>query len=361
MKAKAVVSKVNVEQGTMVVFTRDRQFLRLDLPRDIPALGTTVEIDIPSRRKRFNYRTATWAAAAAVVLLVFALSIFVGTVPPVAAYVNLNMKSGFQLAVTNEGSVKEVTAADIEGEKLLTGLELKNKNVYQALQDLVSKASASGYFDSSSENLVMASVADLRSSGSSSIDKEKVRDIIFEELSSHHYPGYVVVNGVDKEYWEEAREKGYTVNQSILLERAEQHGLDIQGEELHHDVIEAVRNSKVPVTTLFPEESHRVTWTETEARKDHLPADTNHRETSTPAGKDDHRNYTSDKGHSAGDSMQSPSDGPDHASMETEAHTQKADKFTSGESADNYTAGESFEEHMNGSENLNHKNTGREH
>lgn len=272
MNTKALVIKVDTESGIMVVFTEDRQFKQLPLPAWSLGSGTTIEIGDPSTEKwtkKFFRKKSVWVASVAAILLITSISLFYNTgVFAAATYVNLDMKSSVQLVVDKNGVVQEVLALNSEGNKLMTHkLNLKNMDVYTAVQQIVNKSMELGYLSRSEENLVMTNITtgkDLMTV----VDEKQLRTVINQELSVQHYPGYVVVNQSNLRQWENAQKLGYTINQFMIFERAEEIGIQINQEDLKKENIpDFIKESHMSVPSLFPESSSKVTWEDKDINK----------------------------------------------------------------------------------------------
>lgn len=263
MQVKAIVAKVDQQNGIMVVFTADRQFRRLPLPDAVPPLGATIEVNLPAEKRAISSLLPTkWIAAAAVLLLAMAIGLFSTMgVTPVSAYVTLDMKPSLQLAVDDQGKITEVTALNEAGEKLLGQLDLKNMDVYLAIKEIMQKSGKAGYFDSQKDNIVMASITKAKDSSSYRIDEAKLRTIIHDELSAKHYPGYVVVNVADRNQWQKAKQSGYSVNQVIMSERAREHGVSIDPQVLKDQgLTQVMEDHQADIPQWFGENSCEVTW-----------------------------------------------------------------------------------------------------
>lgn len=272
MNTKALVIKVDTESGTMVVFTEDRQFKQLPLPAWSLGSGTTIEIGDPSTEKwtkKFFRKKSVWAASVAAILLIISVSLFYKTgVSAAATFVNLDMKSSVQLVVDQNGVVQEVLALNSEGNKLMThNLNLKNLDLYTAVQQIVKKSMELGYFSRSAENLVMTNITtgkDLMTV----VDEKQLRTVINQELSFQHYPGYVVVNQSNLRQWENAQKLGYTINQFMIFERGAEKGIQVNQEDLKKENIpDFIKKSHMSVPSLFPESSSKITWEEIDINK----------------------------------------------------------------------------------------------
>jgi len=263
MQVKAKVAKIDQPNKVMVVLTEDRQFRRLPLPDVVPPLGATIVVSLPAEKSFISSLLKTkWLAAAAVLLLVLATGMLSTMgVTPVSAYVTLDMKPSLQLSVDDRGKITEVTALNEAGEALLEELDLKNIDIYLAVKEIVQNAGQAGYFDGQKNNVVMAGITKAGDSSSYQIDEAKLRTIIHDELSAKHYPGYVVVNVADREQWQNAKQSGYSVNQVIMSEKAREHGVSIDPQEVKDQgLMRVTEEYQAAIPQWFGKNSCEVTW-----------------------------------------------------------------------------------------------------
>lgn len=270
---KGIVAKIDKENKTMLLLTKDKQFRRVPLPADIPDLGSETEITLPPEREKTagGFPRASWLAAAAALLLVLGISLFGNFSPaPVSAssYVTLDMVPSLRLAVDARGKVVSATAFNDAGSRLISDLDVENKNVYLAVQDAVKKAKNAGYFKNDADNLVMVAISEINDTAAYQIEKEKLRLLIQDEMSAGHHPGYVVVNKTGKEEWQNAQKMGCSVNKIIVQERMRKRGIEVdQGNLNAQEIPQVIDNSQTPVPTLFSGNCHRVTMPEGKGHK----------------------------------------------------------------------------------------------
>lgn len=262
MQVKAMVAKVDKDNNMMVVFTDDRQFIRLPLTDPKLSPGSVIWVNLPrSKKLLLSGLNGKWFASAAVLVLLFAIGLFsTFWVSPVSAYITLDMKPSVQLSIDDKGKIKSVMALNENGKQLANSLDVENMDIYEGVRDIIKKTDDLGYLESKNENLVMACVTKMEYSAYQ-VDENKLRTIIHDQLSYKKYPGYVVVNNADKSQLQRAENLGCTVNQLILSEQASERGIDINVETINgDDLMSSIKESKTSVPTLFPENNCEVTW-----------------------------------------------------------------------------------------------------
>lgn len=261
MNIKAMVTKIDVSNNSMVVFTEDRRFIKLPLPPNVPNLGATIKVNLqPEKKLMHNLLTSKWFTAAAVFLVVLAAGLYTSLgISPVAAYVNLDMQPRMQLSVNQQGEVTDVTALNQEAKQLLVQVDTGQQDLYQVVKDIMETAGKQGYLKSQKRNLVMASVTDMQDSSDYQIDENKLRSVIQESLISQHFSGYIVMNKPGFNQWQRAKQSGQTVNEYLISERAREKGVTLTPQELdNQDLMEVLEDSNLPVPSLFPENTCEV-------------------------------------------------------------------------------------------------------
>lgn len=134
---------LEVENGRAIVMTHGGEFKRVKVLQDI---SVGAEVPVPgSSWSLLSVRT--WGAVAAVLLLVLA-----GTVIPhwaavasPAAYVSLDMESSVEFGIDRNGNVVEVNPLDQEALAVVSSLELRGKNVNEAVEAVARKSVELGY------------------------------------------------------------------------------------------------------------------------------------------------------------------------------------------------------------------------
>ncbi len=259
----------------MIVFTEDRQFLQLAISDEVmPIPGETLEIDIPdeipesiSRVKKKKSLpkyvwNKKWTTAVALIMLIL-LSMLPGKIAETsaAAYVNLDIKSSIQLEVDKNGVVRDVNGLNSIGENLINTTNLKNKNLYAVIQEVVKRESSLKKNSAQNEAIVMVSIVQLSDSNPPIINEKQLQKRILKELESKKMSGYIVINPTTKEQWEKAKKSGYTMNEYTLKNHAKEHGVEISDKQIEmdkHGVTEYMVKNNVPVKQIFPKTSYEV-------------------------------------------------------------------------------------------------------
>lgn len=245
-KVKAVVA--GFEGKTMVVLTRGGEFKELPIPQYPPELGEEIEIKERTHTKSFR----PYLAAAAVLLLVLALGLFNPLASPVAAYVTVDINPGIELWVEKDAKVIKIKPLSDDAEKVISGISIKDKNLYETIYAIIEKSLALGYLGKTHEKLVMVSVTPVKYQAEGSVDELRLQEAISGQLKSYQIPGYVVVNKAEDAQREQAQKKGLSVNKLLVYQQAEKRGINIpENAMIGRDMSEVLQEFNLSVKDLF--------------------------------------------------------------------------------------------------------------
>jgi len=344
MKKRVLVSKINRDEGKMIVFTEDRKFLKLSIPdKSSPSPGEMLEIDLPE--EEIEKRSANggkwlfkiyqsnkkWVSAAAMVMILV-ISMFYGKIneTSAAAYVNLDMNSSIHLEVDENGIVQKVEGLDTEGESLVNSIKLDEKDLYSTIQELVQRENSSDGNIEQDEVIVMVSVIQLNETKTPSINEEKIRELINRELELKKLSGYIVINHATQDQWKEAEEFGYTMNEFMLMTHAKEQGVEISANQFHgkHGAAEYMVKNNIPAKQIFPDTCYEVSGETPDS--DHMNRiDAKHDENNS-----DHQNREVQQYEHHGNSTDQES--RDHSNMNHNQSSPNAPDTTREEKADDH-------------------------
>ncbi len=241
---------LRVEERQVVVITEEGDYLKVKMPVRRPSPGETIELPI---KKPVSFRPKYVVAAILIIFMALSgLKIF--TTPPVFASVALDMTPSVQLTIGKGNLVIQSQAQNPEGEKLLKELDLKGLDVYQAVNLITAKAAEMNFFDSERKNLALATVIPLREApDETGIDKNKIMQVIHDEMYERKYDGYVVVNQAGKEIIQQAEETGLPVNRYMLMKKYREQGIEIPPEILKDSSpSQVIQSNQMPLLKAFP-------------------------------------------------------------------------------------------------------------
>ena len=252
-KIKGLVMRTSPK--VTAVFTEEGDFLEIPTPKEPPLVGQTIEINTnPRRLFVFHNSALKYASVAAVLFLVLSISVFYLFIPNMAvASVALDINQGVELLINKEGKVIKVQDVN-GGSSLVEGLSIKGLDIYQAVDLILENVNHKGTLDET-HYLILASVVPINKWGTQTIDTEKLRTSIRNEMNRRNMFGSVVVIQADEEIQQEAQQHGMTVNSYLIYDRCEEKGIAVEPDSVRNDAQKALLDAKISVSNLFPEES----------------------------------------------------------------------------------------------------------
>lgn len=219
MSQKAIVLEVNNKYCTVV--TSGGDFRKVRMSGDFRA---GQEILLPGSRPGL-YRYALAAACLAFIIVTAGLWKF-WTLPAVAAYVCLDINPSVEMALDSDRIVRGVNPLNDDGKNLVDGLDLKGKDVGEAVEDIVAAALDKKYILPGEENVVMSSVIPAGEADDPVIEAI-VRESIDGSLQRKNIQAEVAVLDATPEVREEAGKAGMSTGRYMLYLNARERGADV--------------------------------------------------------------------------------------------------------------------------------------
>lgn len=250
-KIKGIV--LRLDKKTMVVVTDEGDFLNVPVPASRPNPGETVEVIIKPAR---GFTVPYWMRVA-VAMLILVLSLGLAKpllLPQAVAAVSMDLTSGVELKIDKDNKVLDAKANNPEGQKVLQGLDLEGKDIYQAVNLVTLRAAELGFLKQSKGNTIMVTVAPLTAEEKLAVDRDRLQQTMHDELVKQKYEGYLVVNRTENELRQEAEKMGLTVNQYLLWERSQAQGNKIDIEKVKEQPVQNyVVKDKNEIQRMFPD------------------------------------------------------------------------------------------------------------
>lgn len=232
-KTKVIVMSFKGRQT--VTYTDNGQFIYIPRKKH-HQVGQILSIDTsPAINQWFNPGWKSLVAAAAVMLFFFGL-FYPLTSQQAEAYFSLGLNKGnTELWVDKDNRVIDVKYS---GAVQLESLNVKGKDVYQAISEITTEAKKTGLLDEDKENLMLVSYTDMSKGGSHQFNEDKMKQAVLKSVNYKNMP-LMVMSRQDKEYMAKAGEMGLTTSQYYVLEQGKSKGLPLTAEQLMHTPIRA--------------------------------------------------------------------------------------------------------------------------
>ncbi|MEX2460862.1 MAG: hypothetical protein WD469_06115, partial [Paenibacillaceae bacterium] len=232
---------MKVTENRIVVLCEDGRFRNMPLSSEVPALGEGITVpeaslnvhnlNIHKNKGRFSLNK-TWIAAALFVLLIGVMGLLsvLNVFNRPTAVVAIDINPSVELFVDSKGKVRTASLLNEDARWMITEQELVGKDMYDAINKIISKAEAQGFLDPSTEKkLVMMAVVNL-SKTSLQVDLQK--------LSALNKEYKVELRYSNKKQKEKAEQMGLTLNKFIVYEQGKQMGIQLNVDELRkHSII----------------------------------------------------------------------------------------------------------------------------
>lgn len=251
-KMKAVVFRINGDKTA--VYTHKGDFREIPTPKKPPCVGQMIEIDVKPANWSIKHAFLKYSIASAVLILILTLGLLNPFVSPNAAVasVALDVNYGLELYVNKQSRVVDVRNVSGQFDEMLKNLDLKNKDIYEAVNLILTEAKTKGVLKEE-KNLVLASVIPIEDAGQNLINDEKLRGVIRNAMVSNNISGIFMIGKTDKEIKAQAEGLNLTVNRYQIYERCRQDGQKIHADDFRSEKIQqTLENNNVYLTELFP-------------------------------------------------------------------------------------------------------------
>lgn len=244
MREKAIVLEVNKKYCTVLTSGGDFRKVRM---RGVFSAGQ--EICLPDNGPGV-YRYALAAACLAFFIITAGLWKF-WTLPAVAAYVCLDINPSVEMALDRDSVVRGVNPLNEDGENLVAGLDLKGKDVREAVEGLIGAATDKKYILPGEENVVMSSVIPAEDqSGSPEMDL-LVKQSIENSLQRKNIQAEVVVVNASPVVREEAGKAGMSTGRYMLYLNARERGADVSPADFKNKSIRIIeKEQKIKISEI---------------------------------------------------------------------------------------------------------------
>ncbi|QNB46782.1 anti-sigma factor domain-containing protein [Thermanaerosceptrum fracticalcis] len=235
--SKAMI--MSVEGRCTVAYTEDGHFMKIP-KKSSHQVGQVLNIEnVEYNRPAASGMWRIAAVAAAVLLLVF-----MGTVYPVQqaqAYLSMELNTGgVEFWTDQNNKVIKVKYADSIND--LTNIQLKGKDVYEAVSALTSEVKRMGMLEDK-DGILLVNLAELKNQGKNPLEESKIKEAIMKALNEEQYSGMMmVVSKHDREFIERANELRLTASQYYVYEQGKAKGYELTTEKIKHGQMRNVLN-----------------------------------------------------------------------------------------------------------------------
>ncbi len=232
----------------VVVMTHQGEFKRIRMNGRIPDIGEEIRVPIKTGMLARVSNTRWLAVAAAVILFIMAsplLTIMTQSPEVAVAYVAIDINPSIELTVSNRDNVLEANAYNLDGTKVLAGLNIKGTNYKKAVTQIGKKAIELGYISKDAGNTFVISLSPIPNA---KFDKAAMETTLLasanEVLSESKVKGEFKSIKVPVALRERANKKGISPGKYAVLLEAVNAGLSVTEKDMQEKSIEvAIANA----------------------------------------------------------------------------------------------------------------------
>lgn len=118
-----------------------------------------------------------WAAAVAAVLALVLLPVKLGMYTQTFAYFSVDVNPSIEMAVDKHSNIIKIYPKNQKGEELAGDLDLKNKNIKDAVLLIVDKTRSLGFYDSQNKTTVLVTAALSGNKAGNEVSRQKLLDM----------------------------------------------------------------------------------------------------------------------------------------------------------------------------------------
>ncbi|MDA8229308.1 MAG: anti-sigma factor domain-containing protein [Desulfitobacterium hafniense] len=257
-KNKGIVMKTS--KKATIIYTDSGDYLKIKTPKDTPAIGQVIEVELPVR-KPLSHGLLRYGSTAAILLLALTLGVFnilSGANTAVAAVV-MDIDSSVEILVDSQAKVLKVKDRTQGSKSAPSDLQLKGMDIYSAVALIIDKADKEGAFKQK-KNLVLASIVPLDNQKEDVIDPGKLRDSIHIHMLEKSIPADMMVGKADENTMKMAQDLGMSVNHYQIFERIQKQGLMVDPDTpSSNNALHMLTEANTTLVSLFPQESISIT------------------------------------------------------------------------------------------------------
>jgi hypothetical protein len=222
---KGIIAEIHGSH--MIVIAKNGDFSRC---KKLPNCDIGDEINIPERNMKSVYKNLTAIAASFLILIMLSSGVYAYYTP--YSYVSVDINPSMELYVNRFDKVIGVHAFNEEAAQIIKASNgMKNKNVDDALEQVLNKAEEAGYLKKDGENTVMIVVSSENKKEEADITNKmsKTSTDVLSKLSGDYE---VILEKTQVEKYKKAKEQNISPGKVILANRFKEAKPEIDEEKV---------------------------------------------------------------------------------------------------------------------------------
>ncbi|MDF2890023.1 MAG: hypothetical protein K0R80_390 [Clostridia bacterium] len=224
---KGIIAEIH--GSYMIVIAKNGDFIKC---KKLPNCNIGDEINIPARNMNSIYKKLTTVAASFLILAMLSSGVYAYYTP--YSYVSVDINPSLELYVNRFDKVIGVHAFNEEAQLVIdSSVEIKNKDIDTALEQILDSAAEAGYLKENTENSVMIVVSSGNAKEEAALSN-KISKTSIAVLSSISSDYEVILEKTQVENYKKAKKDNISPGKVMLANRFKEVKPDIDEEEIKH-------------------------------------------------------------------------------------------------------------------------------
>lgn len=219
---------VKIKGKSCIVLTPEGVYREAPLPKGgAVRVGQEIRLE---KRKSLPY-LRHFMVAASLLIFVLAGQLYLGKMPPAAAYLTIDINPSIELAVSTDKRVVSARGLNSDGEKILSEVKTRGRDLPEAVKLIIAQAVTDQYLKSQDDNVILATLTvDIDAEPVVALDA--VYDAIKNPVDSGGVDAEVIIEPVKPEMRQEAERSGISTGRYLLLQRSSKKGVPVSVSEV---------------------------------------------------------------------------------------------------------------------------------
>lgn len=219
---------VKIRGKSCIVLTPEGEYREAPLPKG-GAVKVGQEIRLEQRKSLPYLRH--FMVAASLLIFILAGQLYLGQMPPAAAYLTIDINPSIELAVSTDKRVVSARGLNSDGEKVLTEVKTKGRALPEAVKLIIAQAVFDQYLKNQDDNVIMATLT-VDSDAEPVVALDTVYEAIKNQVDSGGVDAEVIIEPVKPEMRQEAAKSGISTGRYLLLQRSSKKGVPVSISEI---------------------------------------------------------------------------------------------------------------------------------
>jgi len=227
---------MSVDKNYSVGYSEDGQFIKI--PKNpTHRVGQMINYQPTKTGLRLHWGISV----AAVFLLVFITGVFgpFFQQEAAAAYMSIGLNTG-SMEIWTDNNNKVIETKYTNFLKQLSQIDLKGKDIYEAVTVLTLEAKEKGLITENNNDILLINLIDLKESSKHHVAEDRIEKIILEGLDTKEYHGLMMMGRQDKDYLVKANKLNLTASQYEIYEKSSAKGHKLNMEKLQKGEVRSV-------------------------------------------------------------------------------------------------------------------------